>query len=113
MTQRVIDAIQRLVKGACMLFHILASRTRQSPGKTALVYGTARIRYADLYEQVPAFSNGLRACGLTSSYAVALLLPNCAEFIISFYASGRLHASIVAIKNLLQQQEARNCLQDR
>ncbi|TMC22112.1 MAG: hypothetical protein E6J34_07395 [Chloroflexi bacterium] len=95
-----------------MLFHILASRTRQSPEKTALVYGTARIRYADLYEQVRAFSNGLRACGLTSSDAVALLLPNCPEFIISFYAIARLHASIVALNNLLQKQELRYCLQD-
>src|SRR5579864_7483577 len=95
-----------------MLFHILASRAKQSPEKTALVYGTSRIRYADLYEQVKNFSDGLRACGLTSSDSVALLLPNCPEFLISFYAVARLHASVVALNNLLQKHVLAYCLQD-
>src|SRR5436305_2532740 len=95
-----------------MLLHILASRAKQSPEKTALVYGPSRMSYADLYEQVKNFSNGLRAHGLTSSDSVALLLPNCPEFLISFFAVARLHASVVALNNLLQKHELKYCLQD-
>jgi acyl transferase domain-containing protein/acyl-CoA synthetase (AMP-forming)/AMP-acid ligase II/acyl carrier protein len=95
-----------------MLFHILSDKAKQSPEKTALVHGTARISYADLYREVVKLSNGLRASGLTSSGPVALLLPNCPEFLISFYALARLRTPVVTLNNLLQEQELTYCLQE-
>lgn len=55
------------------------------PNKVAIVFRNEEITYSQLKEQVLKFASGLIAAGITPDSHVALLMPNCPQYIISYY----------------------------
>ncbi|MGH6820070.1 MAG: AMP-binding protein, partial [Methylocella sp.] len=75
-----------------MLTQMLWRAAQATPAKPAIVQGNRRIRYEQLYRLAGGGSEGLRQLGIGISDCVAVVLPNCPEFIISLFACARLGA---------------------
>ena len=85
-----------------MLNAMLKSAAEANPQKVALVYGESKICYQDLLEKIESFSNGLKSLGIGEGDCVAILLPNCPEFAISFYAITALGGAVPTAKSSIQ-----------
>ncbi|WP_296892513.1 class I adenylate-forming enzyme family protein [Thiobacillus sp.] len=67
----------------------------RSPDKLALVVGNARYTYRDLLQEVDALADGLSIAGVHAGDPIGVLLPNCAEFVLTLLAGARLGVVIV------------------
>ena len=56
------------------------------PEDCAIVYGDLEITNQELLDQVERVAGGLRAHGIREGDRVGLILENCPEFVVSFYA---------------------------
>ncbi len=63
--------------------------------KVALEFFGAQTRYDELGEQVSRAANALRKLGVRAGDRVALVLPNCPQHVVAFYAVLRLGAVVV------------------
>ncbi|MDJ0571900.1 MAG: AMP-binding protein [Pleurocapsa sp. MO_192.B19] len=82
------------------------------PEKTALVYGQSRINYQEFAQQVRGFSQGLEFLGVKQSDCVAIILPNCPEFAVSFYAIASLNAIALLLNPGYKENELEHFLRD-
>lgn len=88
-----------------MLETILQKRVNNHPKKTAIIYDDLRISYQELYGKVKGFSQGLSSLGIGRGDCVALILPNCPEFAIAFFAVAQLNAIILPLNHLFKGEE--------
>ncbi len=95
-----------------MLNHMLQTSAQVRPDKAALVYGDTRISYAELDRTVGHVSGGLRHLGVAATDGVALVLPNCPEFIISLFACARLGAIMLPLNPQYTKDEMKRFLVD-
>ncbi|WP_243075213.1 long-chain-fatty-acid--CoA ligase [Microbacterium sp. SS28] len=65
------------------------------PKRPALEFFGARTTYAQLGEQVERAASGLRRLGVRAGDRVAIILPNCPQHVVAFYAAQRLGAIVV------------------
>src|SRR5262249_30291952 len=70
----------------------VASHAHSRPGHLALRVDGQALPYGQLHDQVIRVAAGLEAAGVRQGEHVALLLPNCCEFVISWLALSRLGA---------------------
>ena len=56
------------------------------PGQTAVEYLGRKIRYSELKQYVDSFSSALACLGVRKCDRVASVLPNCPQFIITYFA---------------------------
>ena len=68
------------------------------PSKTAIVEGKRKISYKRLWQEIESLSNAFRSIGIMKNTKVAILLPNCKEFIYSFFALLNINAIAVPLK---------------
>lgn len=61
----------------------------REPGRTALVAGASRLSFGELDRAIDAAGSGFRALGLERGARLAIGLPNCAEYLIAFFAAAR------------------------
>lgn len=95
-----------------MLINVLRESARKHAEKTAIVYGNLRLSYKKLYDDVSRLSNGLRSLGIKQGDCLALILPNCPEFIIGFYAAARLNATLLLVNPALAEAEIKYYISD-
>ncbi|KQQ10453.1 long-chain-fatty-acid--CoA ligase [Rathayibacter sp. Leaf296] len=79
---------------------------------TALEFFGADTTYAELGEKVSRAAEGLRRLGVRPGDRVALVLPNCPEHVIAFYAVLRLGAIVVEHNPLYTPRELRRQFED-
>ncbi|WP_161975702.1 non-ribosomal peptide synthase/polyketide synthase [Tengunoibacter tsumagoiensis] len=84
---------------------MLVRTVKEHADTTALVHETSRLSYRELHQRILAFSEGLRSLGIQVGGRVALVLPNCPEFLISYYAVARLQAVFVPLSPHLKEDE--------
>jgi long-chain acyl-CoA synthetase len=65
---------------------MLSESAEQYPQNMALVQGETRITYRELNRAACALGNHLRSLGLGLGDKVSLMLPNCPEFVIAYFA---------------------------
>ncbi len=65
---------------------LLAETVKNHPGRTAAIFYGRSLSYAELYDRVLRFSQGLIKLGVKKGDRVALMLPNSPQFIISYFA---------------------------
>ncbi|MFS0866473.1 long-chain-fatty-acid--CoA ligase [Microbacterium sp. 179-B 1A2 NHS] len=77
------------------LVGLLEGSVRKYGGKVACEFFGAETTYAELGDQVSRAANALRRLGVEKGDRVALILPNCPQHVIAFYAVLRLGAIVV------------------
>lgn len=88
-----------------MLEDLLLKSVQDYGEKTAVVYGSQRLSYQDIYQRIKNFSTVLVSYPLEKGDCVAVLLSSCPEFIISFYAIARLNGIVLPLNHLFKQDE--------
>lgn len=68
------------------------------PANIAIVEDKERVPYEQLWQEIESLSNAFRSIGIRKNTRVALLLPNCKEFIYSFFALININAIAVPLK---------------
>jgi len=68
--------------------------------------------YAELGDQIERAAEGLRRLGVKTGDRVALILPNCPQHVVAFYAVQRLGAIVVEHNPLYTARELRHLFED-
>jgi long-chain acyl-CoA synthetase len=75
-----------------------------------IIYDEKYVTYDALNRDVNALGNGLRNLGIQKGDSVAIMLPNCPEFVISYFAVQKIGAVAVTINVLSTSYELRYLL---
>lgn len=91
----------------------MMSASVQKFGKhPALEFFGAVTTYRELGEQIERAAEGLRRIGVGAGDRVALVLPNCPQHVVAFYATLRLGAIVVEHNPLYTARELRHQFED-
>jgi long-chain acyl-CoA synthetase len=91
---------------------LLEQAARRAPEQTALVFFGKTIAYSALCEQVRRAAHGLKNLGLRPGDRLAVLLPNCPQLVVTYYAALHLGAIVVLMNPLSSPKEIRQQLLD-
>ncbi|WP_136051460.1 long-chain-fatty-acid--CoA ligase [Microbacterium sp. K36] len=91
---------------------MLAASVRRYARRPALEFFGAVTTYRELGEQIDRAAEGLRHLGVTKGDRVALVLPNCPQHVVAFYAVLRLGAIVVEHNPLYTARELRHQFED-
>ncbi|MHA7210372.1 long-chain-fatty-acid--CoA ligase [Arthrobacter sp. MDT1-65] len=94
------------------LSDVLDASVREYGTATALEFFGARTTYRDLGDAVARAAAGLASLGVGAGDRVALVLPNCPQHIVAFYAVLRLGAIVVEHNPLYTDRELRHQFED-
>src|SRR3954463_13027003 len=84
---------------------------REHGSKTALLFKGTTVTYAELQQQSDAFAAGLAALGVRKGDRVALLLPNCPQFLIAEFGIWKAGGVVVALNPTYSERELEQALQ--
>ena len=87
------------------LIDLLESSVTRFGPLVALEFFGATTTYSELGEQVAKAAEGLRQLGVQAGDRVALVLPNCPQHVVAFYAALRLGAVVVEHNPLYTAEE--------
>jgi len=91
---------------------LIAKAARADPKAIATSFFGATLTYGKVYDQVLRAAEGLRRLGIGPGDRVAIILPNCPQHIVAFYAVLRLGAIVVEHNPLYTARELRHMLED-
>jgi len=91
---------------------ILAESALRRPDHPALLFGTERVSYRDLWDAARRYAAVLRDRGVGPGDTVALLLPNTPFFPVAYFAVLALGAVVVPVHALLRADEIGYVLRD-
>ncbi len=94
------------------LIDLIHESVAQYPDRPALEFFGRVTTYAELGEQIDRAAEGLRKLGVQSGDPVAIVLPNCPQHIVAFYAILRLGAIVVEHNPLYTPRELRHQFED-
>jgi long-chain acyl-CoA synthetase len=94
------------------LVDIVDASARDYPDAPALQFFGRVTTYRDLEGQIARAAEGLRALGVKAGDPVAIVLPNCPQHIVAFYAVLRLGAVVVEHNPLYTPRELRKQFED-
>jgi long-chain acyl-CoA synthetase len=102
------------------LDRLLADTATKHPARTAIVFGAmvgsrlldAKLTYAELDGLVDRFAAGLQQMGIQPGDRVAIMLPNCPQFVIAAYATWRLGGIVVCCNPLYVPREVQHLAND-
>jgi len=94
------------------LYDLVESAIAEFPKAVALEFFGATTTYAEMGEQIDRAAEGLRLLGVQKGDTVALVLPNCPQHIVAFYAVLRLGAIVVEHNPLYTPRELRHQFED-
>jgi len=102
------------------LDHFLRDSAAKHPNHTAAIFGAAvgsrlmdaSITYRELDEAVNRFASSLQKMGVGKGDRVAIMLPNCPQFIIAAYATWRIGGVVVCCNPLYVDREIEHLVND-
>ncbi len=94
------------------LIDIVDASVRDYPDAPALQFFGRETTYAALSDQIARAAAALRAHGVRAGDPVAIVLPNCPQHIVAFYAVLRLGAVVVEHNPLYTPRELRKQFED-
>jgi acyl-CoA synthetase (AMP-forming)/AMP-acid ligase II len=83
-----------------------------NPDRTAIDFYGARLSYRSLNEAIDRFAWGLVALGLKNGHRVAIQMPNCPQFIISYFGVLRAGGVVVAMNPMFKSAELEYEIED-
>ncbi|KGJ71899.1 long-chain fatty acid--CoA ligase [Cryobacterium roopkundense] len=94
------------------LIDMMEASTKRFGRNIALDFFGSTTTYEELGEDISRAANGLRKLGVTPGDRVALVLPNCPQHVVAFYAVLRLGAIVVEHNPLYTDRELRHQFED-
>ncbi|PZN07510.1 MAG: long-chain fatty acid--CoA ligase [Bacillota bacterium] len=94
------------------LHELVAQRAREHPDLPALRYYMVRMTYGELWARVNRCAAALAALGVAKGDRVALMLPNCPQYVIAYYATLRLGAIVAQVNPLYTPRELTHLIGD-
>lgn len=94
------------------LKELLRSRAAEMGDRPAVIYRDAPISYRELEARVARFANALADLGVGRDDKVAIMLDNCPEFIVTFFACSCLGAVAVPVNIFYKERELDFLLRD-
>src|SRR5262245_59710627 len=91
---------------------MLESSARRHPDAPALAWFGRKIPYRELLAEVERCSAALAGLGIGKGDRVGLVMPNCPQYVIAFYATARLGAIVVGNNPLYTQREMEHQIRD-
>jgi long-chain acyl-CoA synthetase len=91
---------------------VVSEAARQRPHHPALLFKGARLSYGQLEQLSDAFAAALVALGVEKGERVALLLPNCPQFVIAQLGAWKAGAVVVPLNPLYTEHELTGMLAD-
>jgi long-chain acyl-CoA synthetase len=85
---------------------------QENPDRVALVFGDRTVPFAELSKRVRQLACSLREAGLNSGDAVAVLAPNCVEFVEAMFATELGGFRLTPINPSLSKREVEFILND-
>lgn len=95
----------RLTHPDVPLHATLNDKAQSEPDRVAIVFEERRITFAELDAESNRLAHALRARGLKSGDRLGLFMPNCPEFVISFYAASKLGAIACPLNSSYRERE--------
>jgi len=89
---------------------MLEESSHRYASNVATIYDGQSLTYEALHSAVNALGNELRNLGIQKGDKVAIMLPNCTEFVISYFAVQKIGAVAVTINILSTSYELRHLL---
>lgn len=94
------------------LFRFLDIAARRFPNSNATMYYDSTLSYLTLRRHANRFANALTALGIKKGDRVALLLPNCPQYVIAYYGALKAGAIVVNLNPLSDADELQHHLTD-
>jgi long-chain acyl-CoA synthetase len=88
-----------------LLPDMLLKNLLEIPENTAFIHGHRRVSYRELFTEVQRIANGLESLHGLPGNRIGLLLPNCPEFVMTYFAAAASGNVAVPINTLLQPPE--------
>jgi long-chain acyl-CoA synthetase len=105
-----VEPETRVFEGS--LYDLLRHAAEEHRGKTALSFYGTTFEFGRLQALVEKMSASLAASGVSKGDRVALMLPNCPQYVISFFATARLGAIVTQINPMYVEREIEHILND-
>jgi len=94
------------------LYELFRRAAEEHRGRTALRFYGTTFEFARLRALVEKMAASLAASGVEKGDRVALMLPNCPQYVISFFATVRLGAIVTQINPMYVEREIAHILND-
>ncbi len=88
------------------LTELLRARVERHPHNVALIFKDRRWSYAEFQQEVDRIAAALLRLGTVKGDKIALLLPNCPEFLFAVFAVSRIGAVFVPLNTAYTEEEA-------
>jgi len=92
------------------LLDYLSDLARDHGDKPALLFKGASMSFAELEKQSDAFAAALAAIGVGPGDRIALVLPNCPQFLVAQYGIWKAGAIVVALNPIYSERELEGAL---
>lgn len=94
------------------LYQILEDTAKDFPDLDAVIFQGKRIKYGELAEWARNLASGLQQIGIRKGQRVAIMLPNCPQYIVAYYAILKLGGVVVNVNPMYVERELEFQLQD-
>jgi long-chain acyl-CoA synthetase len=94
------------------LYNYLKQQTSSHMNLVALVYQGNKVTYEEMYDKIDRFAAALSDLGIQKSDRVALMMPNCPEYVYAYYACMKIGAVEVQVDPLSKSDELELVIRD-
>ncbi|MEW6059651.1 MAG: long-chain fatty acid--CoA ligase [Actinomycetota bacterium] len=94
------------------VFSMLEASARRFPDRPSMAWFGRHMSYGFLLREVERFSAVLAGLGVEKGDRVGLVLPNCPQYVIAFFATARLGGVVVGNNPLYTKREMEHQLRD-
>jgi long-chain acyl-CoA synthetase len=82
------------------IYDVLANAEGKYPKNPATYFMGAELTYSEIKDHVDRLASGLTSMGVKKGDRIAIMLPNCPQSVIAFYAAFRIGAVAVGFNPL-------------
>jgi long-chain acyl-CoA synthetase len=105
-----VEPETRIFEGS--LYELFSRAVEEHRGKTVLSFYGTTFEFRRLQALVEKMAASLAASGVKKGDRVALMLPNCPQYVVSFFATVRLGAIVTQINPMYVEREIGHILND-
>jgi acyl-CoA ligase (AMP-forming) (exosortase A-associated) len=109
---RTFDRADRMPIEATLLQELIERSAERIPDRTALIAGTASLTYADLWDTIRRFANGVLDLGLGRGERIGIYLNKRPETVVASFGAPAAGAVFVPLNPLLKPEQVAYILRD-